>query len=120
VLLVEGKQRVLLGDVGPSVASSLVQIYGAGLAADVLVASHPNARQSLPLSFITAVQPRYILFSSSLRDLSTRPELTAPYRDAGAVILDTAQEGSITFRLNGEALQPERYRQQVRRYWQTP
>jgi competence protein ComEC len=121
VLQVEGKQRLLVGgDIGSSAANFLVQTYGAGLAAEVLVAPHPDARKSLPAAFIAAVQPRYVLFSSGPREPSTTPEVLAPYREAGAVILDTAREGSITFRLNGEALQPELYRQQVRRYWQTP
>ena len=110
VLLVSGKQRVLLpGAIGGSVADSLAQTYGAGLAAEIVVAP-PH---ELPAAFIAAVKPRYILFAGD------RPK-PAAYGDSGAVILDTASGGSISFRPQNGELQPEIYRQQRRRYWQLP
>jgi len=111
VLLVSGKQRVLLpGAIGAPVAAALAQNYGARLAAEILVAP----KHELPPAFIAAVKPRYVLFAGN------RPEPAAAYRDSGAVILDTASGGSISFRPRNDELQPELYRQQRRRYWQLP
>ena len=112
VLLVSGKQRLMLpGTIGAPVADTLAQSYGAGLTAEILVAP----KHELPPAFLTAVRPRYVLFTGD------RPKSAAAYRASGATVLDTASGGSISFRpYNNGDLQPELYHQQRRRYWQVP
>ena len=126
VLLVAGPGgRVLLpGDIEAAAEAELTQVYGAALAAQVLVAPHHGHRHhSLP-GFLDAVQARYVLFSTGYNNRFgyPRPETVARYTQGGARILDTAQWGAITFRLDSaEApLSPEGYRQQYRRYWHAP
>lgn len=123
VLRVEGRQgKVLLpGDIEAPAAAALVRTYGSELAAQVLVAPHHGTRDVDSPAFIAAVQPEYVLFATGYGDRYPKPETVSRYQGAGAVVLDTADQGSITFRFEaGEALRPESYRQQVRRYWHTP
>ncbi len=125
VLGVEGEAgRVLLpGDIETAAELVLVATYGTGLAAEVLVAPHQGNRNLSTGVFLEAVQPDYILFSTGYHNRFgyPRPETVARYQATGAMLLDTAQEGAITFRLEpGVALEPARYRRDRRRYWNLP
>jgi competence protein ComEC len=123
VLLVEGKTgRVLLpGDSESAAQAVLVKRYGNALAASVLVAPHHGTRKEELPSFLTNVNPRYVLFSTGSDSRYPTAETTLYYRQTGATVLDTAQHGCITFHITArQALIPTLYRQQVRRYWHTP
>jgi competence protein ComEC len=125
VLKVEGEAgRVLLpGDIETAAELALAATYGTGLVAEVLVAPHQGHRNLSTAAFLNAVQPDYLLFSTGYHNRFgyPRPETVARYRTTGATLLDTAQEGSITFRLEpGVALEPVRYRRGYRRYWSAP
>ena len=126
VLLVTGKGgRILLpGDIEASAEATLLKTFGDSLAAEILVAPHHGNRNlSLP-AFISAVQPHYVLFSTAYQNRYgfPKPETVERYRSTGAIVLNTADQGAITFRLEGGgvALTPESYRYQVRRYWHSP
>lgn len=121
VLRVSGRNRLLLpGDIGPSTATALAQAYGAALAAEVLVAPQQGARPAFAPAFVAAVQPRYVLLSHDFRTAEAAQAAAAPYRQAGAVVLDTAAAGALSFQLNAGPLQPHGYRQETRRYWRLP
>jgi competence protein ComEC len=125
VLKVEGERgRVLLpGDIETAAEAALAMTYGAGLAAEVLVAPHHGHRNLSAAAFLNAVQPDYILFSTGYRNRFgyPRPETVARYQATGAALLDTGQEGAITFRLEpGATLGPALYRRDRRRYWNPP
>ena len=50
-----------------------------------------------------------------------RPDTVARYQATGAMLLDPADEGALTFRVEpGRTLEPERYRRDQRRYWREP
>lgn len=118
VLLVENQfGRILLtGDIGVPAMAAMVDTYGNNLAAQVLVAS--GAREPPTRAFLAAVQPDYVLFSTGYKSRYPTSATLNRYRQSGASILTTARDGAITFRLRGEQrLEPERYRQQARRYW---
>jgi competence protein ComEC len=121
VLLVEAGERLLLpGDIGPAAARRLVQDYGNELAAGVMVAPQQGGRGVPPAAaLLAAVKPRYVLFADAPGQADGLAAVMEQYREAGAVVLGTAESGSITFRLeDGLELQPELYREQVRHYWQ--
>ncbi|HRD65178.1 MAG TPA: DNA internalization-related competence protein ComEC/Rec2 [Candidatus Competibacter sp.] len=126
VLQVEGAAgRVLLpGDIETRAEAALVATYGTGLAADVLIAPHHGHRDLSAQGFLDAVHPRYILFATGYRNRFgyPRPETVARYSATGAVLLDTAYEGALTFRLEpGQPLAPpEGYRHDRRHYWTAP
>jgi len=122
VLLVEaaGGRILLPGDIETPAEMALVNTYGDELKAQILVAPHHGTR-SLPLPlFVKTVQPDYVLFSTGYQSRAkpSKAERRAFYEAQGAVVLDTVEEGAITFRLRdlGE-LFPESYRRQSRRYW---
>jgi competence protein ComEC len=121
VLLVESRHgRVLLtGDIGPLAEAALLRRYGPELRAEVLVAPEHGAGDAPLADFIAAVQPRYVLFSNGYRNRFGFPkrQTVRSYREAGAAVLDTAQEGAISFRLEDGKLAPESYRGKSRRYW---
>jgi competence protein ComEC len=118
VLLVESQfgQILLTGDIGMPAMAAIVDSYGTGLASQVLVAS--GAREPPTTAFLAAIQPRNVLFSTGYKSRYPTSATLKRYRATGASILNTARDGAITFRLQEEQpLEPERYRQQVRRYW---
>lgn len=125
VLKVEGTAgRVLLpGDIETGGEMTLARNYGDRLAAEVLVAPHQGRRNLSTSAFLDAVQPRYILFATGYHNRYgyPRPDTVARYQGTGATLLDSSYEGALTFRLEpGQSLEPERYRQEDRRYWAAP
>ncbi len=113
--------RVLLtGDIEGSAETALVAKDGTGLAAEILVAPHHGHRNLSTPAFLNAVQPRYILLASGYRNRFgyPHPDTLARYQATGAMVLDPAEEGALTFRVEpGRVLEPERYRRDQRRYW---
>jgi competence protein ComEC len=102
---------------------TLARNYGDRLAAEVLVAPHQGRRNLSTSAFLDAVQPRYILFATGYHNRYgyPRPDTVARYQGTGATLLDSSYEGALTFRLEpGQSLEPERYRQEDRRYWAAP
>lgn len=125
VLRVEGQggNVLLTGDIGIPAQIDLARTFGPSLSAEILVAPHHGTRDSVSTEFVTAVAPRYVLFSTGYgnRYGHPRPETLRRYGQTGASLLDTAQQGAISFRLQEPGkLVPENYRQQARRYWHTP
>jgi len=116
----EGGRVLLPGDIETAAETTLAVTYGTGLVAEVLVTPHHGHRNLSAAAFLDAVRPDYILFSTGYHNRFgyPRPETVARYQATGATLLDTAQEGAITFRLEpGAVLEPQRYRREYRRYW---
>jgi competence protein ComEC len=114
--------RVLLtGDIESSAQAALVRRQGAGLRAEVLVAPQQGAGNAPLADFIAAVQPRYALFSTGYKNRFGFPKLETVqrYREIGAEVLDTATEGAITFKLEGNAEEwvIEKYRRRQDRHY---
>ncbi len=89
-------------------------------AAEILIAPHHGHRNQSTPAFLNAVQPRYILLATGYRNRYgyPRPNTVARYQATGATLLDPADEGALTFRVEpGRVLEPERYRRDQRRYW---
>lgn len=125
VLRVEGPGGGLLltGDIELPVQAALTKALGSALKTEILVAPHHGTKDPPLPDFIAAVAPRYVLFSTGYRNRFDypRPETVQRYIQSGALVLDTAQRGAISFCLEPKKrLVPETYRQQLRRYWHTP
>ena len=125
VLMVEsaGGRLLLPGDIEAAAEAALLNRWEDELAAEVLVAPHHGARDLTSTAFMVAVRPRYVLLSTSYGNPYgyPRPEMVKRYENNGAIVLDTADHGAISFRVTESGLQPpQTYRQQMRRYWHTP
>lgn len=125
VLKVEGAagRALLPGDIETAAEITLAATYGAGLAAEILVAPHHGHRNLSTPAFLNAVQPHYVLFSTGYRNRFgyPRPDTVARYQATGATLLNASDEGALTFRLEpGQPLEPERYRRAYRHYWTAP
>lgn len=118
------KEAVLLpGDIEKRSEAALLQEEAARLPADILVAPHHGSNTSSTAAFLQAVRPRYALFAAGYRNRYgfPRPAVVARYEAEGATLLDSAQNGAITFHLGSPArLPPETFRQEARRYWNSP
>ncbi len=125
VLRIEaGEQSLLLpGDIEGGAERRLLQMHGAALASDVLIAPHHGSGTSSSAGFLQAVQPSVVLYSAGYRSQFGHPvkEVVARYEGLGAVPYNTALSGALSVRL-GEAsgpMLPEEFRSTHRRYWFT-
>lgn len=125
VLHVQGRYGAALlpGDIETSAEAALLRRHGSDLAADVLIAPHQGNRNfSLP-AFLAAISPRYVLLSTDYNNRHgyPRPDTLARYAGTGATLLNTAEQGALTLRLDSPAGPVvARQRAQMRRYWHTP
>jgi competence protein ComEC len=127
VLLIElpGGQRVLLtGDIEASSEYALLQDQPDSLSADVLVAPHHGSTTSSSADFVKAVSPAIVLFPAGYQNRYNFPKrvVVERYTAIGAKTWTTGENGAITARLGGPAVQqPEisLYRETQRRYWKS-
>lgn len=119
-----GETVLLPGDIEKRSEKALLQEKAAWLPADILVAPHHGSNTSSTAAFLQAVQPRYTLFAVGYRNRYgfPKPHVVERYAEQGATLLDSAHYGAITFHLGSShgIAPPETYRQQVRRYWNSP
>jgi competence protein ComEC len=117
-----GQRLLLAGDIGAAGQTNLIKNYAAIIASNVLVAPDQGNVSALP-TFISIVQPDYVLFSTGYKNRYGYPEarIVDNYRHTGAEILNTAEDGAISIQLGGtNVLTPLRYRRLMKRYWHTP
>jgi len=117
-----GEHSVLLtGDIEQAAEHELVQVFGNGLASDVLVAPHHGSRTSSTPAFLAAVSPTMALFPVGYRNRYGFPkaQIVQRYVERQVRLFDTAQHGSIKLQLGGEAGLDTvmTHRQQAARYW---
>jgi competence protein ComEC len=110
---------LLPGDVEARAERDIVSRYGATLAADVMVAPHHGSRTSSSAALVSAVRPRYALFSVGYRNRfhHPHPSVVERYARVPAVLLDSPAAGAIEFRLRPAGIEYTRYRELARRYW---
>ncbi len=116
----DGRVLMLPGDIEHQVESELVAGEPQRLASIVLVAPHHGSRTSSTSAFVAAVNPQYTLFATGYRNRFGFPkaDVTARYRDAGAILFDTAVDGAVRMRLeSGRPIRVDSYRVQAARYW---
>jgi competence protein ComEC len=117
-----GEWHILLpGDIEGQAEGSLLARYATDVQSDIVVAPHHGSATSSTQPFVSAVDPDWVLVSSSYRNSYGFPkdEVVKRWRDQGATILNTAETGAMQFRISREQpeLAPRFYRQRNSRYW---
>lgn len=99
--------------------SELLQRYGKGLHADVLLVPHHGSRTSSTEAFITAVGARYDLFPVGYRNRFGHPraEVVDRYEKEGATLLRTDSDGAVIFDLTSAGIRVRSEREMRPRYW---
>ncbi|MEJ2691726.1 MAG: DNA internalization-related competence protein ComEC/Rec2 [Candidatus Thiodiazotropha sp.] len=112
---------LLTGDIESEGEHSLLAAAADGLASDILVAPHHGSATSSSEAFVKAVDPEWVLFSTGYRNRYGFPRqpVVERWRRAGALLINSAEAGAVSFHLrnDGESPSPVRQREQGRRYW---
>ena len=120
----DGQALLLTGDIERPGEQALLDRYGEGLAADVLVVPHHGSLTSSSEAFVRTVRPAHALIPSGYRNRYRLPQpaVVARYRAAGSHVLETGRSGAITVRLSPHAATPRisRFRVQQTRFWRRP
>jgi competence protein ComEC len=125
VILVEaGDARLLLtGDIESGVERALVASGVLG-GVDAAIVPHHGSNTSSSMAFVRAVSADVVLVSAGYRNRwgLPRPAVVKRWLDSGAIVLETARDGAIGFRLCDRAglLRLSRHRLQSRRLWHEP
>ncbi|MGQ7958809.1 DNA internalization-related competence protein ComEC/Rec2 [Pseudomonas sp. SP16.1] len=118
VVLVEagGERLLLTGDIDARAEQALLQ-DDFPLAADWLLAPHHGSRSSSSQAFVDAVAPRHVLIARGRHNNfgHPHPQVLTRYREAGALLHDTAETGALRLLL-GEHGQAQALRSQAR-FW---
>jgi competence protein ComEC len=123
VLLIKiANYKILLtGDIEKFAEDYLVNHEKTELHADILVAPHHGSASSLSIPFMTAVKPRYVIFSTGYKNQYhfPKPAIIDAYQELGALTLNTADTGAIIFKINSNfPLQPPvLFRKKYHHFW---
>ena len=122
VLRIENQAGSLLlpGDIESNVERRLLMLRPEALRADILVAPHHGSRTSSISAFVEAVKPDWVLFAVGYRNRYgfPKPEVLSRYRQVGAMPLNTADTGQISFQFNRDGIKgPFYYRKNNRKFW---
>lgn len=118
-----GKRHILIpGNIEKPAERYLIEHFGEALPADILVAPHHGSRSSSSALFVYSVNPQYVLFPIGYHNRYhfPHPWVVQRYREMGAVMLNTAEEGAITFKLSSkqEGMDtPISYRRTHQHFW---
>jgi competence protein ComEC len=124
ILVAAGDARLLLtGDIESAVERTLLVSGGPGIVDAVFVPHHGSGTSS-SIGLTSALAADVALVSAGYRNRwgLPRPDVVRGWRDAGATVLVTAQEGAVGLRLCDKAgiVQLSRNRLQRRRVWHEP
>ena len=112
---------LITGDIESPVERYLTASDPRMLDADIVLIPHHGSASSSTPAFVEAVSPAYALASTGYRNRYgfPKPEVVSRWQAAGAVVLDTAETGAISFTLKpGEGIAgPQTERERARRYW---
>ncbi len=113
-------QHILLtADIEAASEAELLDRHPDKLPAALLVVPHHGSRTSSTVKFISAVRPRYAVFTAGYRNRFGHPkqDIVQRYADSGAALLRSDQDGAILVDMDADRLRIERYRVTHRRYW---
>ena len=105
-ILFGGVSFLFPGDIMSKGEEELVSVSGGILYCRVLVAPHHGRRSSNTRLFLEAVRPDTIVVSTGWNDQfgALHPEVRESYKQLGARILSTAENGAITFTTDGKQI----------------
>jgi len=101
-----GTEFFLSGDAPESVENWLVRLDPDALESDVLKAGHHGSRTSTGEALLAATDPEVVIISAGKDNQYGHPhqEVVSRIEASGAVMLSTAQEGTITFMSDGKTI----------------
>lgn len=102
--IVYGKTSVLfLGDIHAEIERDLARRYGDFLKCELVKVAHHGSRSSSSPELVSLTRPRYAVFSVGRNNHYGHPhaEVLARWRDAGATLARTDEDGALLFRSDG-------------------
>ena len=109
------------GDIERRVERQLARSMAAQLCSRIVVAPHHGSRSSSSDDFVAATRPAYVLYAAGWANRYGFPAQSVDHRwrRSGAVTLNTASEGAISFHFaaTGSMSGPESYRRVANRFW---
>lgn len=115
-----GQESVLFtGDIERPAEDYLLKYQSSLLPATVLFAPHHGSKTSSSAAFISAVDPKIVLFAVGYANRFSFPSLTVlqRYQRQGVIAYSTADSGAIQIKLQRDEVKIQRYRQQNRKIW---
>lgn len=117
-----GKQSVLItGDIEAKSEKKIILREREKIKSNILIVPHHGSQTSSCPEFIQAVSPSYAIIPVGYKNQYGHPKqnIVERYQQANIKLLNTINDGAITFLLqNTEILsEPERYRMDNRKYW---
>lgn len=120
VLLIEGRQRVLIpGDIEAVQEQKLVDVYQGSIRADLLVVPHHGSKTSSSRVFIESVQPAQVIFTLSHANRwgFPHPLVVERFKSIGSDLYRTDQQGAIIIQSRIGGMKIEALREQKVRIW---
>ena len=111
-----GGAVLLTGDIERAAEKALLS---SAVRSEVMVVPHHGSKTSSTPEFIAAVAPRWAIVAAGYRNRFGHPngEVVERYRGAGARLVRTDLEGSISIQLSAEGVSVEGERTRRGRYW---
>jgi competence protein ComEC len=115
IKLQKGQHSILLtGDIEKASEAELVSLYAGTntLKSTILIAPHHGSKTSSTLSFVNAVAPKYVVFSSGNNNRWGFPaqSVVNRYQSINAKIYITGQQGRIKFVITDKEIEVSTYR----------
>ncbi len=122
VVISDGFHRVLLpGDISSKQERRLLNNTEVRkkLASDILIAPHHGSKSSSSALFLSAVAPKYAVFSAGYLNRWKMPSepILKRYQGHDITTFNTAELGMVTFLLSADEIEVSNYRQNVKPYW---
>jgi len=132
VTVSDGLHRVLIpGDISRKQEQRLLNVatISKKLASDLLIAPHHGSKSSSSRQFLTAVAPRFAVFSVGYLNRWQMPskEILSRYKALETTTFITAELGMVTFKFNqnnnkvdgkiNDSIEVRSYRENIRPYW---
>ncbi len=121
VLRVQSKQGsvLLVSDIETAAESWLVETYGHALKSDILLAPHHGSKTSSTLSFLEAVNPKYVLISAGYKNQFGHPHPFSlqRYQQMGALCWNTAGRGALMLSEKANDWDVHSWRDENAKYW---
>lgn len=108
---------LLTGDISRKVETSLVA--NSDISADILIAPHHGSKTSSSQSFINAVKPQYVVFTTGFLNRWNMPHQSViqRYQKSGVKIYNTALDGMVQFEVLPESVDVSSYRKDFWPFW---
>ena len=100
-----GKISMLFpGDIQSPAEKEMVSLYGENLRSQILIAPHHGSKTSSSTAFVETIKPELVIFSTGLnnRFKFPHPSVVKRYQNLGAALLNTAVDGAIMIRTDGD------------------